>query len=88
MINAVGAPQSLLLLGGTSDIALAIARKYARSGLRVVLAARPSDRRTAAATELTASAARSPKLILMLVIMNRTRRPSSRPSPAVTSTSP
>jgi decaprenylphospho-beta-D-erythro-pentofuranosid-2-ulose 2-reductase len=52
MINALGAPQSLLLLGGTSDIALAIARKYARSGLRVVLAARPSDRRTAAATEL------------------------------------
>ena len=53
MINAVGAPQSLLLLGGTSDIALAIAGKYARSGLRVVLAARPSDRRSAAATELT-----------------------------------
>jgi decaprenylphospho-beta-D-erythro-pentofuranosid-2-ulose 2-reductase len=53
MINAVGAPQSLLLLGGTSDIALAIARKYSRSGLRVVLAARPSDRRTAAAIELT-----------------------------------
>jgi decaprenylphospho-beta-D-erythro-pentofuranosid-2-ulose 2-reductase len=53
MINAVGAPQSLLLLGGTSDIALAIARTYARSGLRVVLAARSSDRRTAAATELT-----------------------------------
>jgi decaprenylphospho-beta-D-erythro-pentofuranosid-2-ulose 2-reductase len=53
MINAVGAPQSLLLLGGTSDIALAIARKYSRSGLRVVLAARPSERRTAAAAELT-----------------------------------
>jgi decaprenylphospho-beta-D-erythro-pentofuranosid-2-ulose 2-reductase len=52
MINAVGAPQSLLLLGGTSDIGLAIARKYSRHGLRVVLAARPSDRRTAAATEL------------------------------------
>jgi decaprenylphospho-beta-D-erythro-pentofuranosid-2-ulose 2-reductase len=53
MINAVGAPQSLLLLGGTSDIALAIARKYSRAGLRVVLAARPSGRRTAAATEPT-----------------------------------
>ena len=53
MINAVGAPQSLLLLGGTSEIALAIAGKYARSGLRVVLAARPSDRRSAAVTELT-----------------------------------
>lgn len=52
MINAVGAPQSLLLLGGTSDIALAIASRYARTGLRVVLAARPSERRTAAAAEL------------------------------------
>jgi len=52
MINAVGVPQSLLLLGGTSDIALAIASRYARAGLRVVLAARPSERRTAAATEL------------------------------------
>lgn len=52
-MNALGAPQSLLLLGGTSDIALAIARRYARPGLRVLLAARPSERRTAAAAELT-----------------------------------
>ena len=53
MINAVGTPQSLLLLGGTSDIALAIARRYAAEhGLRVVLAARPSERREAAAAEL------------------------------------
>ena len=52
MINAVGAPQSLLLLGGTSDIALAIAHRYARPGLRVVLAARPGERRTAAAAEI------------------------------------
>ena len=53
MINSVGAPQSLLLLGGTSDIALAVARHYAgRKGLRVVLAARPTERRTAAAAEL------------------------------------
>lgn len=54
MIDALGAPQSLLLLGGTSDIALAIARRYAAvRSLRVVLAARPSERRTAAAAELT-----------------------------------
>ena len=53
MLNALGAPQSLLLLGGTSDIALAIARRYAqRPGLRVVLAARPGARREAAAAEL------------------------------------
>lgn len=54
LINATGNPSSLLLLGGTSDIALAIARKYARrGGLRVVLAARPGERRTAAAAELS-----------------------------------
>jgi decaprenylphospho-beta-D-erythro-pentofuranosid-2-ulose 2-reductase len=53
MINALGAPQSLLLLGGTSDIALAVARRYAGTGgLRVVLAARPSNRRIEAAAEL------------------------------------
>jgi decaprenylphospho-beta-D-erythro-pentofuranosid-2-ulose 2-reductase len=55
MIDAVGNPQSLLLLGGTSDIALAIARRYAIGRrLRVVLAARPTTRRSVAANELTA----------------------------------
>jgi decaprenylphospho-beta-D-erythro-pentofuranosid-2-ulose 2-reductase len=54
MIDAVGTPQSLLLLGGTSDIALAIARRYAGvRALRVVLAARPGERRSAAAAELS-----------------------------------
>ncbi len=53
MIDAVGNPQSLLLLGGTSDIALAIAEKYlAERPLRVVLAARPSPRLDAAAQRL------------------------------------
>jgi decaprenylphospho-beta-D-erythro-pentofuranosid-2-ulose 2-reductase len=73
MINALGEPQSLLLLGGTSDIALAIARRYARPGLP-----RPSS---------STSAARSLKSILRLVIMHPTLRPSSRLSPAATSTS-
>ncbi|MFC7620629.1 decaprenylphospho-beta-D-erythro-pentofuranosid-2-ulose 2-reductase [Microlunatus sp. GCM10028923] len=54
MIDSLGVPQSLLLLGGTSDIALAIARRYASARpLRVVLAARPGDRRADAAKELT-----------------------------------
>lgn len=54
MINSLGRPQSLLLLGGTSDIALAVARRYAgQGGLRVVLAARPTERRTRAAAELS-----------------------------------
>jgi decaprenylphospho-beta-D-erythro-pentofuranosid-2-ulose 2-reductase len=53
MIDAVGNPQSLLLLGGTSEIGLAIARRYAgRRPLRVVLAARPSPRLDAAVAEL------------------------------------
>ncbi|HEY0948811.1 decaprenylphospho-beta-D-erythro-pentofuranosid-2-ulose 2-reductase [Nocardioides sp.] len=55
MINALGQPQSLLLLGGTSDIALAIARRWTRSGpVHVTLAARPSARRDAAVAELAA----------------------------------
>jgi decaprenylphospho-beta-D-erythro-pentofuranosid-2-ulose 2-reductase len=56
VLDALGAPQSLLLLGGTSDIGLAIARRYAADRpLRVVLAARPTQRRTEAAAELTAA---------------------------------
>jgi decaprenylphospho-beta-D-erythro-pentofuranosid-2-ulose 2-reductase len=55
VLDALGAPQSLLLLGGTSDIALAIAHRYAAERpLRVVLAARPTERRSAAAAELAA----------------------------------
>jgi len=53
VIDAVGNPQSLLLLGGTSEIALATAAAYAEQRpLRVVLAARPSSRREAAQTSL------------------------------------
>ena len=54
MLNAVGSPQSLLLLGGTSDIALSVARAYAHrvESLRIVLAARPTARRDAVEAEL------------------------------------
>lgn len=53
MIDAVGNPQTLLLLGGTSEIALATAALYAgRRPLRVILAARPSGRRDAARESL------------------------------------
>ena len=42
MLNALGEPQSLLLLGGTSDIALATVERWlAERPLRVELAARP-----------------------------------------------
>jgi decaprenylphospho-beta-D-erythro-pentofuranosid-2-ulose 2-reductase len=53
VIDAVGNPQSLLLLGGTSEIALATAERYAgRRPLRVILAARPSARLEQAAERL------------------------------------
>ena len=53
MIDAVGNPQSLLLLGGTSEIGLAIVEKFAAARtLRVVLAGRPGPRLVAAAERL------------------------------------
>ena len=53
MIDAVGHPSSLLLLGGTSEIGLAIADRYLADGpLRVVLAGRPSPRLADAAARL------------------------------------
>lgn len=44
MINAVGNPQTLLLLGGTSEIGLAICEEYLKKApMRVILAALPGD---------------------------------------------
>ena len=44
MINAVGVPQTLLLLGGTSEIGLAICAEYLQQGpMRVILACLPGD---------------------------------------------
>lgn len=55
MIDAVGNPQSILLLGGTSEIGLATVRAFAADRpMRVVLAARTSPRLGAARTELEA----------------------------------
>jgi len=53
MIDAVGNPQSILVLGGTSEIGLAVVEAFASDRpLRVVLAARPSDRLNAARARL------------------------------------
>lgn len=53
MIDAVGNPQSILLLGGTSEIGLAIVEAFASDRpMRVVLAARPSQRLDAARARL------------------------------------
>lgn len=58
MIDALGSPSSLLLVGGTSDIAVATARCYlAERALRVVVAARDTPRRTAVAADLRAAGA-------------------------------
>lgn len=59
MIDALGSINSLLLVGGTSDIAVATAHQYlADRPLRVVLAARDTPRRAAVAEELTQAGAR------------------------------
>jgi len=53
VIDSVGTPQKVLLLGGTSDIGLAVVRRLvARRPAQVVLAARPSERRDEAAAAL------------------------------------
>lgn len=55
MLNSLGEPQSVLVLGGTSEIGLATVRAWIPHGLRrVVLAARPGERRDRAVAELTA----------------------------------
>lgn len=55
MIDAVGNPQSILLLGGTSEIGLATVEAFAADRpLRVVLAGRPSPRLDEAKARLEA----------------------------------
>lgn len=56
MIDALGNAQSLLLLGGTSDIGLAVVRRYAQGGrlARVVLAGRPGPALDEAAQQVRA----------------------------------
>lgn len=59
MIDALGSVGSLLLVGGTSDIAVATAHRYlAERPLRVVVAARDTLHRAAVAAELEAAGAR------------------------------
>lgn len=53
MIDSLGQPQTVLVLGGTSDIALATVEAWASSRPQVVLAARPGDRREAAVRRLS-----------------------------------
>lgn len=65
MLNAVGAPQRILIVGGTSDIALAVVKKYLeRAPLDLVLAARSnSARREAARDSCSDAGARSVRVV-------------------------
>ena len=65
VLDAVGNPQTILLLGGTSEIGLAICERYLQNArARIVLAAMPDDPgRDAAVAQMKAAGARSVELI-------------------------
>jgi decaprenylphospho-beta-D-erythro-pentofuranosid-2-ulose 2-reductase len=65
MLDAVGNPQTILLLGGTSEIGLAICERYLRTApARIVLACLPDDPgRDDAVAQMKAAGARSVELI-------------------------
>jgi decaprenylphospho-beta-D-erythro-pentofuranosid-2-ulose 2-reductase len=65
VLDAVGNPQAILLLGGTSEIGLAICQRYLRDApARIVLAALPDDPgRADAIALLTRAGARSVTLV-------------------------
>ncbi|MFC9893096.1 decaprenylphospho-beta-D-erythro-pentofuranosid-2-ulose 2-reductase [Nocardia sp. NPDC127579] len=65
MINAVGNPQTILLLGGSSEIGLAICAEYLKKGpARVILAMLPNDPlREQASAQLTAAGANTVEII-------------------------
>src|ERR1700685_1568033 len=65
MLDAVGNPQTILLLGGTSEIGLAICERYLRTAAaRIVRAAMPDDPgRDDAVAQMKAAGARSVELI-------------------------
>ncbi|MGO9509164.1 MAG: decaprenylphospho-beta-D-erythro-pentofuranosid-2-ulose 2-reductase [Mycobacterium sp.] len=65
VLDAVGNPQTVLLLGGTSEIGLAICERYLRNtSARILLAAMPEDPgRDAAVAQMKAAGAKSVELI-------------------------
>jgi decaprenylphospho-beta-D-erythro-pentofuranosid-2-ulose 2-reductase len=65
VLDAVGNPQAILLLGGTSEIGLAICERYLQNAhARILLAAMPDDSgRDAAVAQMKAAGARSVELI-------------------------
>lgn len=64
MINAVGKAQSILLLGGSSDMGLAVVEKFlSRGSARVILATRPSDDTQSAVERMTAAGASEVEIV-------------------------
>jgi decaprenylphospho-beta-D-erythro-pentofuranosid-2-ulose 2-reductase len=65
VLDAVGNPQTILLLGGTSEIGLAICKRYLKNAhARILLAAMPDDPdRDDAVAQMKAAGARSVELI-------------------------
>jgi decaprenylphospho-beta-D-erythro-pentofuranosid-2-ulose 2-reductase len=65
MLDAVGNPQAILLLGGTSEIGLAICERYLRTAsARIVLACLPDDPgRNDAVAQMKAAGAREVEVI-------------------------
>src|SRR5947209_16074044 len=65
VLDAVGNPQTILLLGGTSEIGLAICERYLQNAhARIILAAMPDDPgRDDAVAQMKAAGARSVELI-------------------------
>src|SRR5246500_431760 len=65
VLDAVGNPQAILLLGGTSEIGLAICERYLQNAhARILLAAMPDDPgRDDAVAQMKAAGARSVELI-------------------------
>jgi decaprenylphospho-beta-D-erythro-pentofuranosid-2-ulose 2-reductase len=65
VLDAVGNPQTILLLGGTSEIGLAICERYLRNApARIVLTALPDDPlRDAAVVQMKAAGAKSVEVI-------------------------
>jgi decaprenylphospho-beta-D-erythro-pentofuranosid-2-ulose 2-reductase len=65
MIDATGNPQTILLLGGTSEIGLAICERYLRNAnARIILADLPNaPRRDAAVAQLQAAGAKSVEVL-------------------------
>lgn len=75
MIDALGRPQSLLVLGGTSEIALAITRRFVDGGLsRLGLVGRSQDSLAAAAGTLAGSG-----LVVSVHLLDATDTAAHRP---------